>query len=420
MIGAGLLATVFGGCGKVKNQVVQLKPAEELTRVVSFDFSYSSGSYMNSGNSFSAEQLEDGTVEVRIRRDTQNEPKSFVADYEFMDKLTAIFNKYEVSRWDGFRGNDKDVLDGDGFQFYLKTDSNQAVNCSGYMQWPQNYRDMKAEVEPLFIEIYESVYPDKGKILQTYLDKEIISKYGLASEEEFFLPYIAAEGPNGEQTYFERTTYDGQGGVIGYLITGFGDFGNYEEDQMLVYYFTKEDDYWRLWFEMYHVQPDYSVKKVAEQMIDSNVLFNDGIYSYIFRYYNSEGDVCLGYSGCQKSINGEGSEAYFLEAYKLMPEGIEVYGDVMLEGSTDRDEWTTEFISKMQELADRAGLRKETSDWKERPWDPMVDTLGKDVEVLTSTNFNSKFNETRKGLNVGDKIGDFGVKGSVKGCKYGK
>lgn len=410
---------LLGGCSGKKNPVAVLKPAEVLTGLTSFHYTYTSGYYANSGNDYHAKLNEDGTVEISIRLDGREEAKTFTEGPEFMARLTEIANEYEVSRWDGFDEIAEDVLDGDSFSFSLRTDSEQSVSCSGYMEWPDGYGAATDAFEVPFIELYEKHYPNCGKILQKYLEEELIAAHGLASEEEFVLPYLAALGPNGEQTYFERTVYKGTGGILGYFITDFGGSDPENENKnLLVYYFRKNEEVWQLSFELYQVQEDYTVRKVAEELVDSNVLMNDGIYSYLFRYYQEDG-VYLGYSGCQKSIGGEGSRAYFLEAFKLKPDGAELIGEAMVEGADNREEWTAETIAELKALADEAGLAGSCSEWEERPWDPMINFMGKDVTIFTTSNFGSGFHAAREGLAEGEAIGDFAVKGKVNGCKYG-
>ena len=74
-------------------------------------------------------------------------------DKEFVDRLLEIINKYNVDRWDGFNGTNKDVLDGDSFSLSIKTREKKYISATGYMSWPKNYGSFKAEVDALFEEL---------------------------------------------------------------------------------------------------------------------------------------------------------------------------------------------------------------------------------------------------------------------------
>ena len=70
-------------------------------------------------------------------------------DEEFQKELETILDKYKVSSWDGFNGNDKDVLDGDSFSLTIIY-SIGTVHASGYMSYPKNYGSFKTDIINLF------------------------------------------------------------------------------------------------------------------------------------------------------------------------------------------------------------------------------------------------------------------------------
>lgn len=69
---------------------------------------------------------------------------------EDVSKIIDVLNKYNVSRWDGFDRNAKDILDGDSFSFKVVMDDKNSIYASGYMLWPKNYREVKKELEDIF------------------------------------------------------------------------------------------------------------------------------------------------------------------------------------------------------------------------------------------------------------------------------
>lgn len=65
-------------------------------------------------------------------------------------EIEGLLNKYNVSNWNGFHGNNKDVLDGDSFGFYVTMKNGDKIDSSGYMSWPKNYGEVKNGLESIF------------------------------------------------------------------------------------------------------------------------------------------------------------------------------------------------------------------------------------------------------------------------------
>lgn len=76
---------------------------------------------------------------------------------EDIKKIEDILSNYDVSAWDGFNKTDKNVLDGDSFSFSLKYDDDRTVSASGYMRYPNNYREVKQELESIFKNYYKDI-----------------------------------------------------------------------------------------------------------------------------------------------------------------------------------------------------------------------------------------------------------------------
>ena len=71
-------------------------------------------------------------------------------DSKFLKEIETIFKKYEVSKWNGFNGNNKYVLDGDSFSLYVVMNNDSRIEASGYMKWPKNYGDVRNELDFIF------------------------------------------------------------------------------------------------------------------------------------------------------------------------------------------------------------------------------------------------------------------------------
>lgn len=124
----------------------------------SLHFSYSNGYMMNAYTTYDI-SLEDDTYYVTIKPYgiPEEESQKVKLDNETIEKLINVLNEYNVAKWDGFHKSDQNVLDGDSFSFSMYTLEDRYISASGYMSWPENYRN----IEDAFDEILGSLYVQK-------------------------------------------------------------------------------------------------------------------------------------------------------------------------------------------------------------------------------------------------------------------
>lgn len=119
-----------------------------------FRFSYSKGYAKDSNIVYEINKIDDKyNAYIKPYGISEEEAKTIQIDETTINKIGEILNKYNVILWDGFNENDKDVLDGDSFYFFLKA-RNQKVSASGYMRWPSNYKNVRDELDTLFDNLY--------------------------------------------------------------------------------------------------------------------------------------------------------------------------------------------------------------------------------------------------------------------------
>ena len=75
-------------------------------------------------------------------------------DKDTISQLEKILNHYKVSNWNNFHGNNKNVLDGSSFSFYVLYDNDKKIEANGYMKYPSNYQKVDKEIKILFMEIF--------------------------------------------------------------------------------------------------------------------------------------------------------------------------------------------------------------------------------------------------------------------------
>lgn len=158
IIGVMVCLIIGGGIYLVK----KLKEKEiikkiEIGELTSLYFSYSNG-YMMNANIWYEFKYDDNSdrymVMIKPYLIEDENRLEVEVDESFKDKLKEILVKYEVFKWEGFSKSDHNVLDGDSFSFNAWFKDKTSIHASGYMMWPENYRNVRDELDKLFMEIY--------------------------------------------------------------------------------------------------------------------------------------------------------------------------------------------------------------------------------------------------------------------------
>ena len=121
----------------------------------SMHFSYSNGYSAYAYTRYDLEKKEDGYyLDIKPYGVPEDDVQTVKVDDKTVKKAIEILNKYNVSKWNGFHKSDKYVLDGDSFSFSLYTEDGKDISASGYMEWPDNYSDVRQELYDLFNPLY--------------------------------------------------------------------------------------------------------------------------------------------------------------------------------------------------------------------------------------------------------------------------
>ena len=124
--------------------------AKEIKSIKSLHYSYSVGYAMYAYYSYDIECNDNCTIKIKPNGYPDEEAKTYDLDKVTIEKIIGVLNKYEVSKWDGFSKSDQNVLDGDSFSFSLHTNEGDSISASGYMMWPEHYRDTREELTKIF------------------------------------------------------------------------------------------------------------------------------------------------------------------------------------------------------------------------------------------------------------------------------
>lgn len=122
--------------------------ADEIKK---FHFSYSVGTYQYARYSYDL-HFEKGVYTASILGPGQPDKDAAVltAGNDFAGKLADLYNEQKLILWDGFRKNNKLVLDGNSFSLSVILTDLSDVSAHGYMRYPHNYGKVCGSIEGLF------------------------------------------------------------------------------------------------------------------------------------------------------------------------------------------------------------------------------------------------------------------------------
>lgn len=133
-----------------------------ISSIEYFKISYAGGFSMYNRSSYEIEYKDNKYMAIILPNRIPDENRLEVEiSKDEVDRVIDILNKYDVSKWDGFDEDDKDVLDGNSFSFSLTTQDNKKIEAHGYMRWPDNYDEVQSELSTIFMDIYNNTGKEK-------------------------------------------------------------------------------------------------------------------------------------------------------------------------------------------------------------------------------------------------------------------
>ena len=129
---------------------------KELSNIKYLHFTYTTGYHMNAYVIYDIE-IKDGKYVASIKpTDIPDEDKKeYVLETSTVKEIEKKLNEYKISSWNGFHKSDKYVLDGDSFSLSINYENNENISASGYMSWPDNYREVKDYLDSILGSLYQ-------------------------------------------------------------------------------------------------------------------------------------------------------------------------------------------------------------------------------------------------------------------------
>lgn len=127
-----------------------LRREKNITNITEVHFSYSTGNYINASVSYELICKDKCMLSFKDDGVSYEAAKEYEVDKKILKEIEIILKQYHVVRWDKFHKFDKNVLDGNSFSFRVCYDNSKEIEASGYMKWPNNYHEVKKELNKIF------------------------------------------------------------------------------------------------------------------------------------------------------------------------------------------------------------------------------------------------------------------------------
>ena len=171
-----------------------IKMNKTIKNIKHLEFSYSEG-YAMEANTIYTIDCNDKCI-ATIKHTGSSEVKEFEIDNNIISAIESVLNDYKVGSWDNFNKSNKNVLDGNSFHMYIKTD-NDSISASGYMKWPKNYKEVKDRLNIMFSDIENGNIitnqncddVDYKPIIYLYPEKEMEISVKLGYKEKLTVTY---------------------------------------------------------------------------------------------------------------------------------------------------------------------------------------------------------------------------------------
>lgn len=128
---------------------------EGIYQINKLEYFYTSGYGINEDVSYTIDCEDDCILIYKEYGKDEKDAITIKLTNKDMDKFENMLNKYHVLSWRGFSKNNKNVLDGDSFSFRLRYNDDEKLSASGYMMYPEHYKEFKTHFEDYVLEIKE-------------------------------------------------------------------------------------------------------------------------------------------------------------------------------------------------------------------------------------------------------------------------
>ncbi len=154
----GVIVIVIGICcyllffNEDKIKVEEL----EASNIKSFYLGYGGGLSLRDSDVDYELNFEDNKYIAKVKPSGVADENKLVVEVskDVVEKLSEILKKYKVNKWDGFNKSQQNVMDGSSFSLSIDLASDEEIYATGYMVWPKNYREVRNELDSLFMNIY--------------------------------------------------------------------------------------------------------------------------------------------------------------------------------------------------------------------------------------------------------------------------
>ena len=126
---------------------------EGVYQINKLEYSYTSGYGVNEDVLYKIDCEDDCILIIKEYGKDEKDSITIKLSDKDMDKFENMLNKYHVLSWKGFSKSDKNVLDGNSFSFRFRYNDDEKLSASGYMKYPEHYKEFKNKFESYITDI---------------------------------------------------------------------------------------------------------------------------------------------------------------------------------------------------------------------------------------------------------------------------
>ena len=139
----GIVLTIIG-------LILIFRKPKKIVDLKRLYYSYSSGSYMNSGETYELKCDKECILIYRADSVDIDDAKEYKINKKDIKELENKLNELNVGSWDGFHKSNKHVLDGDTFTLNISCKDGTEIESHGYMKYPKNYGNVSGTIMGFF------------------------------------------------------------------------------------------------------------------------------------------------------------------------------------------------------------------------------------------------------------------------------
>lgn len=119
-------------------------------RLTFFSFDHHNSMIMYNGEKYKVSLMPNGQIHLIIDEAFPDEKEFYINDSSIFDSILEIVRTYKTDKYKNNYQPKFHVTDGDSWNLYYKYNTGRSISSGGYMDYPDNYREMRRALTAYF------------------------------------------------------------------------------------------------------------------------------------------------------------------------------------------------------------------------------------------------------------------------------